>query len=64
MASVPTPFMTNKLFGSRTMDGRVADAVLGWMQLRSIAWTWSLCSGSISFAPGSDPRRLPAPAPG
>lgn len=64
VASVPTPFMSNRLFGSRTMDGRVADVVLGWMQLRSIAWTWDLCSGTISFAPGTASRSPPATRPG
>lgn len=40
---------------SAVFDGRQADAVLGWKTLRGLDWTWSICTGAVSFSDSSTP---------
>lgn len=39
-----------KKYRSAVFDGRQADAVLGWRTLRELDWTWSICTGTITFS--------------
>ena len=49
-----------KKYSSAVFDGRQADVVLGWKTLRGLDWTWSICTGAVTFSEPSTP--MPAEA--